>query len=215
MKLAHLVFTGIVVISPVFVCGESLLHDFARLHPKPSFETIIDFLHEHRHEQALCNFIKYRIDIEHTNETLQSDWDFLIDLLEKIIAACENNNDPVWIEVFGSPINELYQIVRKGTGLHGNINISTEDHNNISTISIKLSMYHEQIYDEKAWDALFESSLNLIEKAQQCCTDRNNSSIQGLGICTQTILNMNHVTKKLHITLKDATHGKLTLGYKN
>lgn len=226
MNLSHMVLTGLVVISPVFVRGESLLHDFARVYPKPSLGTIIDFLHEHRHEADLCDSITFQLNIERTEQTSPAEWETVVNIGSHMITACEGiekNSDDSWTQAFGSPIQEWYQIAKAGNrGIHGEINLTAGSPEKqqvnlkeVANIGINIKMCHDKDYDEKSWTEILADSLNIIKQMQQCEKNDYSQIIRGLGIPLQTILKIDHVKKDLCITLKDTNHEKLSLGFKN
>ena len=223
MKLGHLILTGFVATSAGFVHGESLLRNFERVDQTPSYETIIDFLHKHRHEQDLCNSITFRLNIRRTEETSLTDWTTIIDIVSRIITSCEaidRDSEPA-LELFGSPFKEWVKMASDKSGIHGSINIGANRAEGSKVladsdmINLKINMYHETAYDEKTWYLILDSTLTLIEQVELYDKNEDASCIKALGRPLQIIVNAKHIRRDLSITLKDMNHGKLVLGFKD
>ncbi len=201
MKLSHLILSGLMVTSGSVVRGES---------------------------QNLPNCIELRLTIERTDETSSTDWAKVAEIASDMITifkTLENNgDDTTWLETFGSPFKEWYQIASNKTGIHGNISLMAgdkqdesedlkgqpQDFNTASKIGIKISMYHEKEFDQTAYNKIFADSVMFIEQVRN-----NRQAIKGLGVPLQLIINMEHARKDLSLSLKDDSYDKLILGFKD
>ena len=215
MKLSHLILTGLIVTSGSLVSAESLLHDFTQANPTPSLETLIAFLHEHRHEPNLCNVVTLTLTLERTDETSSADWKNVADITSDMITifkTLENNDDDTTrLETFGPPFKEWYQKSSDKTGIHGSITITAgnkqdepQDLNEAKKIGIKISMYHEKEYNQNTWNQILDDSLMFIEQVRN-----NRHAVKGLGVPLQTIINTEHTSKDLTISMEDNNHDKL------
>ncbi len=225
MKFDHLLLI-IAVTSAGFVRGESLLHEFARVHPTPSLETFMSFLHQHQQNPELCRSFTCTVHIERTPETSLNDWQTMIDHTSSLVQALQtsknNAQDSSFLDLIGSPIKEWYELAGDKTGLHMKINIefplrindgqNLHSLNDITKISIRIRVSHEKYYDTTAWRSIREQLISLIDNFE------HNSSENFKPIRTDSlfmdIINTPHVTRSIQIKLKDNNKDFISFEFK-
>lgn len=221
MKFDHLLLI-IAVTSVGFVRGESLLHDFARVHPTPSLETFMSFLHQHQQNPELCRSFTCTVHIERTPETSLNDWLTMINHTSTLIQAFQTNKnnaqDSSCLDLIGSPIKEWCELAGDKTGIHGKINMRTNDGqnllslNDITKISMRIRMYHEKYYDTTAWRLICEQLISLIDNFEHNSSE-NFKPLRTDSLSTD-IINTPHVTRSIQIKLKDKNKDFISFEFK-
>lgn len=216
-SINKLLLPVILVTSPVFVHGENgQLRNFLSVNPSPRFETIVDFLHEHRHDPTWCKMVSLKLEIAKINQTTPRDWRMISGIFITIINQTDQaktSDDIRWLDLLGSPFKDLVLNSGIAKGIPGKLNGTLGD-----KISLELKLERESSCSTIDWLTVMNIINAYIQQLQEAAkTESFLACCKNLGAPLKTVLETPNIDKLLSITFDDKEGHSLylTFGYKN
>lgn len=124
------------------------------------------FLNRNKHEHSLCSSIGLMFKLWHEDSYDREIWKTVLGQFLDLIMACKgsekNPDDTKWLDMLGSPFKDLAEY-RNYRGIHGTLTVFADD--DLNTIQLKATVYHDEDYDEEAWKSVMEKAIEFADKS--------------------------------------------------